>query len=133
MAFGFVLKLLLGLSLTPLYRTEDTTCSSIEKSSLLHNAPSEMCSQLLTDFAKACGDFISCALNYSKPMCLCDACFELHQNMETAHDRIKDHTGNSSREQDCKKILFDSDHLAVARSSYEFAKSLWISSNCKRM
>ena len=131
MAFGLILVLFLSLSLAPLYLTEDAKCSGVDKSSLLHNSPSVTCSQLLEDFAKVCGDFITCALNYSKPMCLCDACFEKYEQMNTAHDTITNYIGDNTRESRCEQTLLDSDHLVVVRSTYQFAKSLWTKSHCK--
>jgi len=130
MAFGLMLILVLSLSLTPLYLTENATCSSVDKSSLFYNVPSLTCSQLLQNFSKACGDFISCALNYSKPMCLCDVCSEKYELMDDTYQTIKHHTGNDTREMYCKEVLLDSDHLAVVKSTYHFAKSLWSKSSC---
>ena len=130
----FLLVLLVPSSLTQ--DDEELTCTTIDKSALIVGTPSHNCSGMLKALANACGDFISCALTYSKPMCLCDACVKQYNTVRDGYNNITEykHKDNSSlpaREKDCQNLLFREDGVKALESSYNLVKSLWSSANCK--
>jgi len=132
---GLILTFLFVL-LVPSSLTEDDglTCTTMDKSALIIGTPSNMCTQMLQQLAEACSDFIWCALNYSKPMCLCNACSEQYAAVNETYNNIKNyntHQNLSAREKECKDLLFSDDGVEVVRNSYNLVESLWKSANCK--
>ena len=133
---GLILTFLLVLLVPSSFTQEDDelTCTTIDKSALIIGTPSPTCSRMLEEFATACGDFISCAMIYSKPMCLCDACVEQYYTVNGSYKSIteyKDNSSLSSREKECESLLFREDGVNALENSYNLVKSLWTSANCK--
>ena len=130
----FLLVLLVPLSLTQ--EDEEYTCTTIDKAALIVGTPSPTCSEMLEELAIACGDFISCAMVHSKPMCLCDACVEQYDAVSDYYHNIteykhKDNSSLSAREKECEGLLFREDGVRVLENSYNLVEQLWNSANCK--
>lgn len=133
---GLILTFLLFLLIrTSLMQNETLTCSNVNKSSLVVGVPSYACSQMIDDLAVACGNFTTCALRNSYPMCLCDACLERYNAVKNYYDKIKDYENqpnvqNSSREKECEDLLFRDDGVEAVESVYNLVMSLWDGADC---
>jgi len=125
----FLLVLLVPSSLTQ-EDDEEYRCTTIDKSALVVGTPSDTCARMLDELAFACGEFISCALNYSKPMCMCDACAKYHDDVTDYYGNIMN-SSNFTRERECESLLFGEDGVGVLKNSYNLVESLWNSANCK--
>ena len=133
---GLILTFLLVLSVPSSLTQEDDeyTCTAIDKAALIVGTPSPTCSRMLEELARACGDFISCAMMYSKPMCLCDACVKQYNSvMQYYHNitRYKDNSSLPAREKECEGLLRREDGVRAFENSVNLVKSLWSSANCK--
>ena len=128
----FLLVLLVPSSLTQ-EDDEEFRCTTIDKSSLIVGTPSETCAWMLDELAVACGEFISCALNYSKPMCMCDACAEYHEAVTCHYNNIANYSSQSTstRERECESLLLREEGVGVLKNSYNLVESLWNNANCK--
>ena len=126
----FLLVLLVPSSLT-LEDDEEYRCTTIDKSPLRVDTPSDTCAEMLDEFASACGEFISCALTYSKPMCMCDACVHYHEAVTEYHHSIMNYSNNFTHERECESLLYGEDGVEVLRNSYNLVESLWKSANCE--
>lgn len=109
---------------------EELTCTTINESPLIVGTPSDECTGILDQFAAACGEFISCALNYSKPMCFCEACSEEHATVRELYDNITNNQ-NKTRGKRCKDMLLSDDGVGVVQKSHNLVDSLWRSANCQ--
>ena len=128
----FLLALLVSSSLTQ--EDEELMCTAINKTALIVGTPSQTCTQMLEELADACGEFITCAMTNSKPMCLCDACAEQYDRVIDFYNNITRYKDNSSlptREKECENLLFREDGVKALENSYKLVKSLWSSANCK--
>lgn len=134
---GLFLTFLLVLFVSSSFTHEDDgecTCNTIDKSALVVETPSYTCSEMLQGFAEACGNFIECALSYSKPMCLCAACYEEYDAVTEHYKVITNYSVQkdlSDREKQCKDLLLKDDGVGVVKNSHHLVLSLWKNANCK--
>ena len=133
---GLILTFLLFLLVrTSLMQNENLTCTAIDKSSLVVGVPSYTCSQMIENLATACGNFTLCAMKYSYPMCLCEACAEYYYAVKQYRDEIRDYDNlpnvTSTREKECEALLLRDDGVKAMESIYNLVISLWDGANCK--
>ena len=115
-------------------QNETLNCTNVDKSSLVVGVPSYACSQMIEDLARACGDFTSCALKYSYPMCLCDVCAVHYHAVKRYYDNIKNYDTRinvtTTREKECENLLFRDDGVEAVESIYNLVISLWDGADC---
>lgn len=129
---GLVLKFLLVLLVPSSLTQEDEglNCTTLDRSALTVDNPSYNCSLLLEDLAGACGDFILCAMNYSMPMCFCEACSENYSAVTRSYNTLINYA-NNTLEKKCKKLLLEDSGVGAVNKSYQLVVSLWNNANCK--
>ena len=132
MGLSLMILLFLLIQTSVTLEDEEYTCTTMEKSALVVGTPSYTCSMMLEDLATACGKFISCAMNYSKPMCLCDACSVHYDAVDGYYNNITGYRErtNYTHEKECKDLLFSDDGVNAVENGYNLAKSLWTNASC---
>ncbi|XP_049794216.1 osteopetrosis-associated transmembrane protein 1 isoform X3 [Schistocerca nitens] len=128
--FQCIMKFVLRSEMVVFIFTLINFCSllTLARADEMDKFDSSRCTLLLQDFARLTSNFTFCAINYSRPITLCETCIKEYLQVIDAHTKIlemKDERGEK-----CKTKLINQDRLEVIYSAYHYVSNLWSDASC---
>ncbi|XP_039249756.2 osteopetrosis-associated transmembrane protein 1-like [Styela clava] len=88
---------------------------------------SEKCMKLLDSFSNSTSDFLTCILNYSRPLHYCEKCVSEFVDVLNTYAAICSDGENGTT---CQDELLRADNVQVILLAYDFVETVWDKSTC---
>lgn len=87
----------------------------------------DQCTDLRNRFANASSEFISCSINYSRPIKFCENCVQQYIYLLESYSNMSKFPANDTP---CLNHFINLDRLGIVETLFENSKNLWSRAKC---